>query len=176
MEPSSAQASPENGKIEDYFAPIEALLREVMAQAGFDLSFAIRKSESSGADLEAPQFVVEFSGADSDLLLERNGALLDALEYVVLKAVRLQEELFGKITFDCKDWRRMRAHELQLTAQMAAERVIETGDPFSFTPMSARERRIIHLALKDRPELHTVSEGRGPERKVVILPGSASKA
>lgn len=175
MEPHHDPGPPENGKVEDYLVPIEALLREVTAQAGFDLAFEVRKREPAGADLEAPEFVVEFSGADSDLLLERNGALLNALEYVVLKAVRLEEDLFGKITFDCKDWRKMRAQELQLTAQMAAERVVETGDPFSFTPMSARERRIIHLALKDRPEVRTVSEGRGPERKVVILPGSPSK-
>ncbi len=152
--------------------PIETLLREVTARGGFDLEFVVRKNESAVEDLEAPEFIVDFSGPDSDLLVERNGALLNALEYVILKAVRLEEELFGKITFDCQDWRRMRARELQMAAQLAAGRVVETGDPFSFTPMSARERRIIHLALKDHSGVRTVSEGRGPERKVVILPGS----
>jgi len=55
---------------------------------------------------------------------------------------------------------------------MAAERVAETGTPFSFSPLSARERRIIHLALKDLPLVRTESEGVGSERKVVILPAS----
>jgi spoIIIJ-associated protein len=64
----------------------------------------------------------------------------------------------------------MRTEELKLMAQVAAERVVETGAPFALGPMSPRERRIIHLALRDRPNLRTVSEGVGSERKVVILP------
>ena len=55
-------------------------------------------------------------------------------------------------------------------AQVAAERVIDTGDPFALSPMNSRERRIIHLALRDRPQVRTQSEGVGPERKVVIYP------
>jgi spoIIIJ-associated protein len=102
--------------------------------------------------------------------LERNAALLDALEHVVLKAVRLREEHLRKFAFDCNDWRRMRIEELKLTAQVAAERVLESGDPFALSPMPPRERRIIHLALRDRPNLRTVSEGVGPERHIVIMP------
>jgi spoIIIJ-associated protein len=112
---------------------------------------------------------VHFSGADQDLLLEKNAALLDALESVVLKAIRIEEDLFGKITFDCRDWRRSRVEELKLMAQVAAERVIETGDSFSLNPMNARERRIIHLALKDDARVHTQSDGFGSERRVVIV-------
>jgi spoIIIJ-associated protein len=48
--------------------------------------------------------------------------------------------------------------------------VTDTGDPFTLNPMNPRERRIVHLALKDRPEVRTQSEGTGPERKVVIYP------
>jgi spoIIIJ-associated protein len=95
---------------------------------------------------------------------------LDALEHVVLKAARLREEHLGKFAFECNDWRRQRVEELKLTAQVAAERVVGSGAPFALGPMNPRERRIIHLALRDRPDLRTVSEGVGPERKVVILP------
>jgi spoIIIJ-associated protein len=123
-------------------------------------------------ELEAPELVVDFSGPDADLLLEGNGNLLNAVEFVVLKAVRLAEDLFGKITFDCRDWRGVRARELKLTAQVAADRVIETGDPFPLGSMTPRERRIIPLALKNQPLVLTVSEGFGPERKVVIFPAS----
>jgi spoIIIJ-associated protein len=63
----------------------------------------------------------------------------------------------------------MRREELRLMAQVAAERVIETGEPFTLNPMSSRERRIIHLALKGQPQVRTQSEGVGPERKVVIF-------
>jgi spoIIIJ-associated protein len=125
------------------------------------------------SDLESTEYVADFAGADADLLLERNGALLDALEHVVLKAARLREE--HRITFDCNDWRRLRSEELRLTAQVAAERVAESGDPFALSPMTPRERRIIHLALRDRPDLRTVSEGRGAERHVVIFPAGTHR-
>jgi len=156
--------------MESYLVPIESLLRQIIQQGGFELTFVVRKSVAAEGDLETPEFVVDFSGADADLLLEKHATLLDALEYAVLKAVRLEEELFGKITFDCGDWRRLRAEELRLTAQVAAQRVVETGDPFTLNPMSPRERRIIHLALRDQPLVRTASEGAGPERKVVIHP------
>ena len=60
--------------------------------------------------------------------------------------------------------------ELRLMAQVAAERVIDTGDPFALSPMNPRERRIVHLALRDQLRVRTESEGMGLERKVVIYP------
>jgi len=159
--------------VESYLAPIESLLQQVIRCGRFELAFVIRKTQCGEWDLEAPEYVVDFKGPDADLLLEKHAALLNALEYVVLKAVRLEEALFGKITFDCKEWRRLRAEELKLMAQVAAERVVETGDPFTLNPMSSRERRIIHLALKGQPLVRTLSEGAGPERKVVILPAAS---
>ncbi len=156
--------------LENCLAAVDSLLNQIIHQGGFALSFAIHPMLQESADLESPEYVVDFAGADADLLLERNGALLDALEHVVLKAARLREEHLGKIAFDCNDWRRMRTEELKLMAQVAAERVVETGAPFALGPMSPPERRIIHLALRDRPNLRTVSEGVGNERKVVILP------
>jgi spoIIIJ-associated protein len=153
-----------------YLAAIESLLKQILQRGEFALSFAIRHMPQEPAEAESPEYVIDFSGADTDLLLERNGALLDALEHVVLKAAHLREEHLRKISFDCNDWRRLRAEELRLTAQVAAERVLETGDPFALGPMSPRERRIIHLALRDRANLRTASEGVGAERHVVIQP------
>ena len=138
---------PAEHAIENYLPLIESLLHEVTRHGRFELGFSIQKGAPLADDLEAP-------------------------EYVVLKAVRLEEEHLGKITFDCQDWRRLRNEELRLTAQVAAERVIETGDPFTLSPMSPRERRIIHLTLKDRPQVLTKSEGTGAERKVVIIPAN----
>jgi spoIIIJ-associated protein len=156
--------------LENYLAPIESLLKQIIQEGGFALSFVIHPLLQESSDPESPEYVVDFAGADADLLLERNGALLDALEHVVLKAARLREEHLGKISFDCEDWRRLRTEELRLTAQVAAERVVESGDPFTLSPMTPRERRIIHLALRDRPNLRTMSQGVGAERRVVILP------
>ncbi|MGD0127252.1 MAG: R3H domain-containing nucleic acid-binding protein [Terriglobia bacterium] len=169
MDSQNSAKIPEH-PLESYVEPINALLRNIIQQSGLALSFAVGRLPQDTAEEDSPEFVIEFKGADADLLLERNAALLDALEHIALKAARLREEHLRKFAFDCHDWRRMRIEELRLTAQVAAERVLESGDPFPLSPMSPRERRIIHLALRDRPNLRTVSEGVGPERHIVIMP------
>ncbi len=154
--------------MESYLARIESVLREVIEKGGFQLTFALRKGKPVADGIEPPECVVDFSGPDSELLLQKHAALLDALEYVVLKAARLDEDLFGRIAFDCEDWRWLRAQELQMAARVAAEQVLEGGGPFAMSPMTARERRIVHLALKGQPRVSTFSEGFGRDRHVVI--------
>ncbi len=170
MGTSPAQSQRRN--LESCVTAVEDLLRRIVQHSRFDLSFAVKKAPPAADATDSPAYIVDFSGPDQDLLLEKNAALLDALESVVLKAIRLEEDLFGKITFDCRGWRQLRVEELKLMARVAAERVIETGDPFTLNPMSARERRIVHLALKDQPKVSTQSEGYGTERKVVIVPAA----
>ena len=172
---STTPAHEPAGSVEACLAAIESLTKQVIKYGGFDLLVSIRRQQSTGSvepASESPEFVVEFSGQDSDVLLERNAELLNAIEHLVLKAVRLDEGLFGKITFDCEDWRRLRIEELKLMARVAAERVLDTGDAFPLGPMNARERRIIHLSLRDQPRVRTASEGTGADRKVVIMPAS----
>jgi len=162
--------TPGAADFEKYLRLLESLLHELIAHSPFELSFSVQKAPAGAEDPEGPEYVVDFAGADADLLLEKNAALLHALEYVVLKAIRLDEDHFRRIAFDAHDWRRTRMEELRLMAQVAADRVIETGDPFALSPMNPRERRIVHLALRDKPQVRTQSEGMGPERKVVIYP------
>ena len=76
----------------------------------------------------------------------------------------------GKIAFDCRDFRIVRLDELRLMAETAAERVAHGRMPFSLSPMSSRDRRIVHLALKENPAVRPESDGGGPYRKVVIIP------
>lgn len=158
---------------DSYVAAIESLVTQIIQHGGFDLKSNVRKCDASEPDPNAPCIVVDFEGPDCDLLLEKNAALLDALEYVVLKAVHVDDDLYGRISFDCHDWRQVRAEELKLTALMAARQAVETGSPFHLTPMSSRERRIVHLALKDEATVKTMSEGAGPSRKVVIYPSAS---
>jgi len=167
---SDAEPKPLATDLQTYLCSMEAVLHTLIGCGPFDLTFSIRKPGAQVDDPEGPEYLVEFSGPDSDLLLEKHAALLQALEHVVLKAIRLDEDHLRRIAFDSQDWRRTRIEELRLIAQMAAERVIETGYPYALSPMNSRERRLIHLALRDRHEVRTQSEGMGPERKVVIHP------
>lgn len=125
---------------------------------------------ASADGFEKPEVVVVFEGADQSVLLERGAGVLLALEYLAVRSLRLDPPFFDRIRFDCGDYRAMRITELMMSARVAADRVRETRQPFRLNPMAARERRIVHLALKDLPGIRTSSEGIGEERQVVILP------
>jgi spoIIIJ-associated protein len=158
------------GPIENDLRRIEAVLKLMIQAGGFALDVSVGKAPPDPLSPEAAEWIVNFSGADSDLLLESHAALLDALASVACKASRLDESLHRRISFDCRDYRRMRATELRLMAQMAAERVIESGEPFEMSPMNSAERRLVHLAVKEQPKVRSESQGFGPERRVVIHP------
>src|SRR5689334_8216305 len=87
---------------------LKSFLREIIRAGKFDLDFTIRKGTGDPAAPEALECTVDLTGRDADLLLEKNGAALDALEHLALKAARLDEAAFVKIVFDAKDWRRSR--------------------------------------------------------------------
>jgi len=75
-----------------------------------------------------------------------------------------------KISFDCMGHRKARLEELRMSARVAAEKVRHSGTPYQFAPMSSRERRMLHLALRDEQDLRTESEGEGLRRSVVLYP------
>ena len=121
------------------------------------------------ASQTAPEITVELSGPDTPLLLARNGELLLAIEHIAAKILRLESEEHDRISFDAEGFKATRNRELDLMAEMAIQKVRATGQPFSFSPMSSRERRILHLALA-KSGLPTASSGTGPGRFVVLYP------
>jgi spoIIIJ-associated protein len=128
-------------------------------------------SDSAGAAPKpsTPEICVELSGPDVPLLLSRNGELLLAIEHIAAKILRFEHEEHDRISFDAENFKVLRHQELVLAAQAAIERVRRTGQPFSFSPMSSRERRLLHLALAPSG-LATASSGEGPRRFVVLYP------
>jgi len=150
---------------------IDQLLGDLLSVGGFLLKYRIMVDPPvEDRDWERPEILVTFSGPDGPLLLERGAELLRALEHVTQKMLRLESEDHDKVVFDCMNHRAMRLEELRLAASVAAEKVLKTGVPYEFAPMTARERRIVHLALRDHPELKTESHGEGLRRSVVVLP------
>jgi spoIIIJ-associated protein len=116
-----------------------------------------------------PEIAVELSGPDTPLLLARNGELLLAIEHIAAKILRLESEEHDRISFDAEGFKATRNRELDLMAEMAIQKVRATGEPYSFSPMTSRERRILHLALA-KSGLPTASSGAGPGRFVVLYP------
>jgi spoIIIJ-associated protein len=117
----------------------------------------------------APEITVEFTGSDTPLLLARNGELLLAIEHVAAKILRLEPEQHDQIFFDAEGFKATRNRELALMAETAIKKVQSTGLPHSFSPMTSRERRILHMSLA-KSGLPTASSGEGPGRFVVLYP------
>ena len=149
---------------------LEQFLTPLLNHAGFELTYELHASENPHPEVENPEVTVKFSGPDVDLLLSNRGELLLALEHLSTEAMRVPAEDHSLISFDANDYRLLRIEELRLSALTAAEKVKRTHTPFHFNPMTSRERRVIHLALRDEKELRSESLGVGPTRAVVIVP------
>ncbi len=121
-------------------------------------------------DLEDPDLLVKFSGPDVDLLLANKGELLLALELLTMEALRMPPEHHSEcasmptITGSCG------SRSFGSAPLTAAEKVKQTRRPFHFNPMNSRERRIIHLCLRNETDIRSESTGTGPFRQVVVLP------
>jgi spoIIIJ-associated protein len=160
---------------------INEFLQAVVTHGGLRLKYRIVVDPPlpENRDWEKPEILVDFSGPDSGLLLDRGGELLRALELLGLEMLRLPSGEHEKVCFDCQNQRSQRIEELRNAATVAAEKVRRTGTPYHFSPMSSRERRIVHLALRNESDLHTESEGEGMRRCLVVYPkdykGAAGK-
>jgi spoIIIJ-associated protein len=157
---------------------INDFLKGVVANAGLRLKYRITVDPPvpEDRDWERPEILVEFAGPDASLMLERGAELLRAIELLAIEMLRLPGNEHEKISFDCMNHRAMRLEELRMAARVAAEKVRKTGGPYKFAPMSSRERRIVHLALRDEADLVTESEGEGLRRCVVVYSKNAKPA
>jgi spoIIIJ-associated protein len=141
-----------------------------LKQAGFKLDFEMADGASAHSEFETPDIVVKFTGPDVDLLLANKAEVLLALEHLTQEMLRMPSEHHSRVSFDANDYRLLRIEELRLSAATAAEKVKRTGVPFRFNPMNSRERRVIHLALRNEAGVRSESAGVGPQRQVVIYP------
>src|SRR5438270_2618995 len=151
---------------------INELLKAIVTHGGLRVKYRITVDPPlpEERDWERPEILVEFAGPDSALLLERGAELLRSIELIALEILRLPGTEHEKISFDCMNHRAMRLEELRLAADVAAEKVRKTGAPYTFAPMSSRVCRIVHLALRDKVDIRTVSQGEGGRRSVVVYP------
>jgi spoIIIJ-associated protein len=165
-----------DGKL-DRQAAAEALrhfLENIVRVSGLELKVNVRpvsaEGEGSGSDAEV---LADLDGKDKEILLERGAEVLKAFEHLAFRALRLEPAYHEKIHIDCGGYRALRFEELRMTARVAAERVQTSRQPFRLNPMSSRERRIVHLALKGMTGVRTESVGVGEERQVVIHPAES---
>lgn len=113
---------------------------------------------------------VEAEGDGVGFLIGRRGETLDALQFLVNAVAAKASGDRMKVMVDVQGYRRRRVEAVRQLALRMAQKAIRQRKEIVLSPMSARERRIIHLALQDNPRVHTTSRGEEPLRRVVITP------
>jgi spoIIIJ-associated protein len=146
---------------------VKARVGEFVVQLIDCSSLDLRSQITSSAD---DSIEISFQGFDLPLLLGHNAELLDAMQYITRRAFAREVAEGLQIDFDAQGYRNARRHELEMMAHKAAEKVKATRTSFIFDPMSAQDRRIIHMAVVDDAGVRTESEGDGQMRRVKIVP------
>lgn len=131
----------------------------------FDPSYAVEITSQSDDEVSA-----EIYGGDPGKIIGRNGRTLAALEYLTNAVINRHEDESVRVNIDVGGYKRRRDERLRDTAFKAADKVRKTGEAVELEPMSAAERRIVHVALADEPDIQTESSGEGRARRVVVLP------
>jgi len=153
--------------MEDVWEQAAKFLEDTFVRTGLELRVAV-KHRSTGS-------VLDIEGLDSELLQSQTGELLEAVQHLINQIFGRQLPAGERLVCDVEGFRATREAELQAMANLAAKRVRDSGVSFTFQPMNANERRIIHLTLADQQDLFTESIGEGSERKLKVALKSAAR-
>lgn len=144
---------------------VEELLQRMGIQA---------RVEAHWGDVDPPgrirPLMVNVSGDDLSILIGRRGETLSALQYITRLIVGKELKQPVAVVIDVEGYRARRERQLRMLARRMAEQTIETGRTMTLEPMPANERRIIHIELRENPNVDTQSIGEGDRRKVTVIP------
>jgi spoIIIJ-associated protein len=144
-----------------------ALVRELIARTTAALGIACRVELSEGEGT----LVATCSGRDLGLLIGRHGQTIDAIQYLC-NAILARQGAGVSVVVDAAGYRARREATLTSLATSAAEQALRTGERVELEPMTAVERKIVHVSLQDFVGVETSSEGTEPNRFVVVSPSS----
>jgi spoIIIJ-associated protein len=138
-------------------------------QMNVDVNLAPDDGEGSPDEIR-----IEVEGPDAGRIIGKKGNVLDALQYLTARVVVRPGEPRRHIIVDAEGYRARHEDQLAQMARRLAQRVATEGKVITFDPMSARERRIVHMALRDIKGVRTESMGEEPQRRVQIIPEKAA--
>ena len=145
-------------------ADARALAQRVMDVIGVGGRATVREDDDT--------ITVTFAGDDVALLIGRHGQMIDAVQYLMNA---ISHRTYGaerkEVVVDAAGYRERRRATLEALAVRTAHEVVETGRRVELDPMTAVERKVVHLRLKEFEGVETTSEGTEPNRYVVVLPG-----
>ncbi|MEW5829749.1 MAG: RNA-binding cell elongation regulator Jag/EloR [Chloroflexota bacterium] len=170
---TKAEAAPETGTE----APVsgqdpavrlaEETLSTLLEKMKVKASVSAQRDDS---DSDRAVIRVDIRGDDLGVLIGRRAETLNALQYVTSLIVGKQLEQWVQVTVDVEGYRSRRERQLRQMARRMADQATRSGRQQTLEPMPAAERRIIHLELRNNPQVETQSVGEEPTRKVTIIP------
>lgn len=146
--------------MDDLAALAKLRLEEILTYFGVNAAVKVLVEEGSLA--------LSVASDDTGRLIGRHGETLDALQQLINAIVRGATTERVYVSVDIGDYKKGRAEQLGEQAQADAQQVIESGEAKRLRPMTAAERRVVHMALAEMPEVETESEGEGRDRRVII--------
>lgn len=150
-----------------------AVSTELLTAMGFQVR--VVPQEVSDDDAEGPPTIgINVLGNDLGMLIGRKGEHLAQLQYLVNLLVNRRIGHWTRVSVDIEGYKRRREESLIGLAGRVARQVARSGRPIQLEPMPANERRIVHLALRNDPEVMTESSGEGDLRRVAIQPRKSS--
>jgi spoIIIJ-associated protein len=141
----------------------QEVLQKILSLIPVDASVEGRQQEEGRINLT-------IKGDQSGLLIGRKGKTLDALQFLVNKIVNKTLDKKVDVVIDSEDYRRRREDSLTELARKMGDKVKRAGKAITTAPLNPHERRIVHLTLRDDPEVETRSRGEGILKRVVIVP------
>ncbi len=158
-------------KENDIAEAVKRVLEALLTRMGVTASIVPQaKPFVEGEEGVIAPIALDIKGDDLGILIGRRGQTLSCLQYIVRLIVGHQTKAWMPIIVDVEGYKQRRYEALRALAWRMAEQVKANGTPFTLEPMPAYERRIVHLALTEHPDVTTQSIGEGEARKVVILP------
>lgn len=149
----------------------EALLKKITEDFLQKMTFEnFEISVESRADPEGENFVINIETPDSNLLIGQYGVTLAALQHILRLLVRRETEERFKFLADVNRYLQAKTDSLAEMAREAAKRAMDERKPVVLRPMSAYERRLVHMELAGNESVKTESIGEGEDRKVVVRP------
>lgn len=145
------------------------VLSELLQHMEMRATIEVSQAEPASDEDEAP-WVLDVQGPNASVLVGRRGETLAALQYITRLIVSRRLERRANIIVDAGGYKMRRTDRLESLAERMADEAVRTARSITLEPMPPNERRIIHMTLRDRPDVETQSSGEGDSRKVTIIP------
>jgi len=164
----TGDAGRKSAGVEEQRREAMAILKQILEQMG-------EPTDVRQIEVDAETVEIEIKGDGSGILIGRHGQTLDALEYVVNRILARRIKDAAPISLETESYRARRRQQLHRMALSMGEKAKREHKPVRLEPMPARDRRVVHLALKDDPMITTRSAGEGQMRSIEILPAEGAR-